>query len=88
MAKIYKIGNYCQATCRRNCKYHFGQFYINAKINQNDRVFDIELHETLLMRTPNGEVVQKSIHEFVNIEKYKKFWGPQWRLKFIKTEEA
>lgn len=88
MSKIYKIGNYCNACCRRNCRYIFGSFFHYAIINQDDRVFDIQIHETLPLRQPDGTIVQKSIHEFVNIEKFKKFWGPQWRIIFIKSEIA
>lgn len=88
MPKIYKIGNYCSATCRRNCRYHFGSFFIDAYINQNDRVFDIRLHKTLPVRQPDGSVKEEIIDDYVNIEKYKKFWGPQWRLIFMKSENA
>jgi hypothetical protein len=88
MARIYKIANYCNATARRNCKYIFGSFLIDAKINQNDRVFDVQLHKTLPVRQTDGSIKHEPIENYVNIKKYKDFWGPQWRLTFIKSEEV
>lgn len=88
MPRIYKIANYCNSTAKRNSRYIFGSFLIDARINQNDRVFDIQIHETIPVRQPDGSVKHESVRDYVNIEKYKKYWGPQWRLKFIKSEEA
>lgn len=88
VGKIYKIMNYCNASAKRNSVYIFGSFHISTRINQRDRVFDVHLHETVPVRQPDGSIKHESIHDYVNIKKYKEYWGSQWRLIFTKSQEV
>lgn len=85
---VMRIGNYVISNCRKNCRYIFGDFFISAKMNERERVFEINLHKELPVRQPNGEIVMEPITDYVDIEKFKRFWGAQWRITFTKTEKA
>lgn len=85
---VYRIGGYILSNCRKNCRFYFGDFYISASLNERERVFEINLKETLPVRQPNGSIIDEPITDYVDIEKFKKFWGAQWRITFTQTKQA
>lgn len=85
---VYRIGGYILSNCRKNCRYIFGDFFISAKLNEKERVFEINLHKDLPVRQEDGTVVREPITDYVDMDKFKKFWGAQWRITYTKTEQA
>lgn len=85
---VYRIGGMIISNCKKVCRFCFGDFYVSAKLNAIDRVFEITLKKELPVRQENGEIIMEQITDYVDIEKFKNFWGAQWRITFIKTEKA
>jgi hypothetical protein len=85
---VYRIGNFLIAQTRKMCKYIFGDFYISSDINERERVFEIRLHKYLKIKDEKGFVKKVPIEDYVDIQAFKKFWGPQWRIMFDTFEEA
>lgn len=84
---IYRISNYMLANARKNSQYIFGEFLVGVKINERERVFEIRLHKTLKVKQ-EGKIVEEKIEDYVDLERYRKFWGPQWKLIFSKDEDV
>lgn len=85
---VMRIGNYVISNCRKNCRYIFGDFFISAKMNERERVFEISLHKSRPVRQENGEIIEEPITDYIDIEKFKRYWGAQWRITFTNTEQA
>lgn len=84
---VMRISNFVIANCRKNCRYIFGDFFISAKMNEPERVFEIMLHKSLPVRQASGQIIYEPISDYIDIEKFKRFWGAQWRITLINSEQ-
>lgn len=75
MAKAYYINGFLVSNARKVCSFYFGDFVKEVELNQQNRTFDISLHKELNVE---GKVLK--LEETINVDYFKEFWGPQWRL--------
>jgi len=75
--KKYYISGFQKHQAKRVCEYFFGDYFVSIKLNEKDTRFDIKLKKTLLI---GGKDMK--IQDYLNIDDFKSFWGPQWRLVF------
>lgn len=85
---VQRVDNYLLANARKNCKYIFRQFFVSCSLNQEERRFEIRVYKTINVRQEDGSVKIADIEEYVDIEDFKKWWGPQWKIIYHTSEEA
>lgn len=74
MAKVFYISGFLVSNARKMTEFIFGDFFIRCDLNEKLRRFEIMVHKELKSNT--GEVFK--IEDYVEIEHFKKYWGPQW----------
>lgn len=87
MAMVYHISGFRLAQARKACRFFFGDFYISCDLNPVDRVFDIRLNKTLKIKK-GVNITEEKIEDYIDIDGFKKFWGPQWRLMIYNEAEV
>lgn len=83
MATVYHVSGFLLSNARKVCRFIFGDFFISCDLNKVERVFIIRLNKEL--KTKEGKLYK--IDDYVELDYFKKFWGPQWKIFFTKDEE-
>lgn len=89
---IYRIDGYLISNVRRNCKFIFGDFYVSASVDKQNRIYEIRIRKTLRVKTndlktyPLGYKIER-IEDYVDLNRFKQFWGGCWKLIEYKEEE-
>lgn len=79
---VHYISGYRIAQARRNCEFFFGSFFESCDLDETCRMFIIKLKKTVKVKNENGEITTERISDHVDIDRFKRFWGPQWVLKY------
>ena len=86
--EVHYVSGYRIAQARRNCEFYFGAFFISCELHDSNRVFLIKIKEKIKVKNKNGTVTTESVHDYIDIERYKEFWGPQWKLMYDASVEV
>lgn len=64
----------------------FGKFYIDANINRDKNVIEVFLRTKLNVKQNNGEFKEEVVEDYVDMERFNKFW--KGRLEVLKHDKS
>lgn len=85
---VYRISNFLVSNARKVCKFFFGDFYISCDLNERERCFEIRLRKEIIVKQKDGRTKTEDIEDYIDIDHFKKYWGPQWKIMFSIDEEV
>lgn len=88
---VYRISNFLLPNAKKVSRFIFGEFFVSCELNQRERIFEIRINKTLTSKKKVGDKIVETVHDvedYVDIENFKKFWGPQWKIMYDSSEEA
>jgi len=67
---------------RKIAKFYFGSFYVDAKKNDKQMIFEIYLKDKIETK---DEVM--ALSDYIDVDYFKEFWGNAWKLILTKEED-
>jgi len=64
-------------------KFYFDVFFDKATRNVDERRFDVFVYEKV--KKKNGDVI--NLHEYIDIEEFKRYWAPGFHLKLVEIKQ-
>lgn len=81
--KKYFIAGFQVHQAKKVCLYFFGDYFVSIRMNTKEHCFDIKLKKSLKIKG-----VDTPVTELLDVNDFKSYWGPAWRLLYEVEQEV